>query len=95
MAVAIPAGCSHDDDGNASKIDSPTPSIVDTKAPTITVVLTSVDITGVEKILVSGSELRVGDKLVASWKDDVTKNCKVQMAFDGSSISSGDVATHA
>lgn len=96
MAIVIPVGCAGGDDGNSSKIDPPPgPGFVDTKAPTITVALSDVDITGVEKILISGSELRVGDVLVASWTDDVTKSCKVQMSFDGSAVSSGEVATHA
>ena len=94
MAATIPVSCTRDDDGNSSKTDPSNPDFVDRNAPTITVVLASVDITGIEKIFISGSKLYISDKLVASWTDDVTKNCKVQLAFDGSSISSGDVASH-
>lgn len=49
------------------------------------------DIAGVEKIRISGNELYIGDKLVATWKDDVTTNCIVKVTFDGIAVNSGDV----
>ena len=91
MAVVILTACGHDDivkDTPAPKPDIPT---VDTTSPVITVHLSSVDITGVEEILISGNQLHVGDKLVASWTDNVTKSCQVKMTFDGSPVSSGNV----
>ncbi len=66
----------------------PTPDIT---PPTITLHLNSVDITGVEEIRIGGSELHVGDKLVASWTDNVTKSCQVKVTFDGAPVSSGEV----
>lgn len=92
--IVIPVGCSHDDEGGSSKTD-PKPGFVDTNPPTIKVLVNNVDITGIEKILIKGSELYVGSQKVASWTDNVTKNCKVQMVFDGNAVSSGDVPTHA
>lgn len=92
MAIAFLAGCGGgDDEGGGNQIVGPQPDLSDKTPPTITVHQSSIDITGVEKILVSGSELHVGSTLVASWKDNVTKNCKVQLKFDGTAISSGDV----
>jgi hypothetical protein len=93
MAATIPASCSHDDGSEPEPTPVPTP-VIDVTPPTITVSLSSVDITGVEKIVISGNELYVGDKLAASWRDDMTKSCKVQVVFDGNAVSSGDVATH-
>ena len=67
---------------------------MDVTSPTIKVHHASVIITGVEVIRVSGNELHIGDKLVAEWTDNVTKNCQIQMKFDGVVISSGCVASH-
>ena len=93
MAVAIPASCSHDEPSNESPIPVPSvPTVTDTTAPAIDLKMGSIDIIGVEQILISGSELYVGDKLVAKWTDDVTKNCTVKVTFDGSTVASGDVA---
>lgn len=86
--------CTHEEEIE-QKEPTPTPPpvpIVDITPPSIRVVLASVDITGVEQIIISGSELHVGDLLVASWTDDMTKSCQVQMTFDGSAISSGEIA---
>ena len=93
MAVVIPVSCSHDEPSSEIPVPVPTPSgpVVDTTPPTITVLLSSLDIIGVEKILISGSELHVGDKLVATWTDDVTKSCTVKVTFDGAAVTSGDV----
>ena len=84
------ASCVHEDE--IENTDSPK-SGNDVTAPKITLHRPNVDITGVEKIVISGSELHVGDLLVASWKDDVSKTCKVKMMFNGSDISSGEVAS--
>lgn len=70
----------------------PDPPKKDTTAPTIATLLSTVDIIGIEEILIKGNELYVGDKLVASWTDDVTKNCKVELSFSGTVVNSGDIA---
>ena len=80
--------CAHEE--NTENPSSSLPA-VDKTPPTITLHRTSVDITGVEQISIVGSELRVGDILVASWKDNVTKSCQVKMMFEGTAISSGEV----
>ena len=86
--------CSHDDGNDPEPIPVPvTPEpIKDVTPPSIKVVHASVDITGVEQIVIRGNELLVGELLVASWTDEVTKSCKVQITFDGTAVSSGDVA---
>ena len=94
MAVAVLGSCGgSDDEGGGSQTVLPQPNLPDITPPTIKVVHSSVDITGVEKISIAGSELRVGELLVASWTDNVTKNCQVMMMFNGSAISSGEVAS--
>ena len=94
MTVAVLGSCGgSDDEGGGSQTVVPQPNLPDITPPTIKVVLSSVDITGVEKISIAGSELRVGELLVASWTDNVTKNCQVMMMFNGSAISSGEVAS--
>ncbi|MBR3454030.1 MAG: hypothetical protein IKH26_01780 [Bacteroidaceae bacterium] len=87
------ASCAHEDEIENTDPLNPSNPGNDVTAPKITLHRSSVDITGVEKISISGSELHVGDLLVASWMDDVTKTCKVKMMFNGSDISSGEVAS--
>ena len=65
----------------------------DLNPPVIVIIQWSVEITGVEELCVKGSELFVGDKRVAAWKDDVSENCTVQLAFNGVPVSSGTVPT--
>ena len=89
MAVVIPMSCTRDD--SASDKTKPDPVQTDTKAPTITVVVASIDITGMEAVSVSGNELHIGNILVASWTDNETRNCKVQLVFDGQTVNSGEV----
>ena len=92
MAIAFLAGCGGgDDEGGGNQIVGPQPDLTDKTPPTITLHRSSVDITGVEKISIVGSELYVGDLLVASWTDNVTTSCQVKMTFEGTSISSGEV----
>ena len=90
MAVTLFSACSVGDSVEGDDITPPVP-VIDVTPPTIKVLLSTVDITGVEEIRISGNELSIGSKLVASWSDNVTKNCMVQMTFDGVSVSSGNV----
>ena len=90
MAVTLLSACSGGDSDDGGSINPPTP-VIDVTPPTIKVLLSTVDITGVEEIRISGNELSIGSKLVASWSDNVTKNCMVQMTFDGVSVISGNV----
>lgn len=83
ISVAF-TSCSHNESGIPA----------DATPPTIKVHFSSVEITGEEVIRVSGNELYIGDKLVAEWTDNVTKDCKVQMKLDGVVIASGNVLTH-
>lgn len=64
----------------------PTPA-KDTKAPVITVSKNSVNVISGPAIIISGNEMKIGEEAVASWKDDVSSTCKVELTFtpkDGS-----------
>ena len=76
------AGCSKDSGEEA-----------DIKPPTIILLLSSVEITGEEAVTVSGNELLVGTKQMASWKDEVTQNCAVTLTFNDVPVTSGFVPT--
>lgn len=72
----------------------PTPE-KDTTAPTITVAKASVNIISGPSLTVSGNEMKIGNDLVASWKDDKSASCTVSITFvatDGTSktVNSGD-----
>ncbi len=66
----------------------PTPTI-DTKAPVISVSLSSVYVIGGQEVTLGASELKIGTKTVATWKDDVSKTCKAGLELEGKAISSG------
>lgn len=90
VGTAILAGCSHEE---LEPGPQPNPNIptVDVTPPVITIHHASVDITGVEEIRVSGSQLKIGGMLVAEWTDNVSKSCQVKMTFEGAAVVSGDV----
>ena len=56
----------------------PTPA-KDTKAPVITVSQNTVNVIAAPEATVSGSELKIGAASVASWKDDVSATCTVEV----------------
>ena len=65
----------------------PTPA-KDTKAPVITVSKTSLNVIAGPSVTLSGSELKIGEESVATWRDDVSSTCKVTLTYlpaDGSS----------
>ena len=47
------------------------------------------EVTGGKEVRISEAQLFVGDALAASWKDDVSKKCTVQLYLNGKNISSG------
>ena len=58
----------------------PTPA-KDTKAPVITVSANAVNVIAGPAVTISGNELKIGDKSVASWKDDVSSSCTIALSF--------------
>ncbi len=78
-AVAtVLTACSDDEPDNPS----------DTIAPTVNVSQHDVDITWWKQVRVSWNQLYIWDTLVASWTDNVTKNCKVELSINWKTISS-------
>ena len=75
-------------------VNPPTPE-KDTTAPTITVSKSTINVISGPSLTVSGNELKIGNDLVASWKDDKSASCTVSITFvaaDGTSktVNSGD-----
>ena len=58
----------------------PTPA-KDTNAPTITVSASTVNVIAGPAVTISGSELKIGDKSVATWKDDKSTSCTIALSF--------------
>lgn len=58
----------------------PTPT-KDTKAPVITIAKSSVNVIAGPTITISGNELKIWEESVASWKDEVSSTCKVELTF--------------
>jgi hypothetical protein len=46
-------------------------------------------VTGGKVVRISGNQLFVGDALVASWKDNASKDCTIALSFNGNTITSG------
>ena len=63
-------------------------NLEDTTPPVIKIYSFNVAITGTEQIVVTGNELHIGSTLVASWTDNVSKECKVKLEFEGNVITS-------
>ena len=75
-------------------VNPPTPE-KDTTAPTITVSKSTINVISSPSLTVSGNELKIGNDIVASWKDDKSTACTVTITFvapDGTSktVNSGD-----
>ena len=78
MCFAV--SCGGDEPVEPTPPTPPTPE-KDKNAPTITVSMSTVNVIAGPSVTVSGSELKIGDKSVASWKDDVSSSCTVALIF--------------
>ena len=87
VIVSDEAGNSSEAEITLTKTDSQAPEIeVKTKEKNV--------ITGV-KVNVDGNQLLFDDQVAATWKDDYTENCKVELTLEGKTINSGDVLLEA
>lgn len=77
LAIAAFVSCSNDK------------HLEDTTPPVIKIYSFNVGITGTEQIVVTGNELHIGSVLVASWTDNVSKECKVKLEFNDNAITYG------
>lgn len=64
-------------------------NVVDTKAPVITVQKSSVNVIAGLVVGIGAENLQLGGETVASWKDDVTHQCKVSLSMDGVAVANG------
>ena len=71
------------------------PEIRDTTPPKIDIINSEVDISGWKKVEISWNKLIIWWNIVASWSDDHTKDCKVQITMDWNTISSGSTINKA
>ena len=88
LALSFLVACGGKEPIDPTPPTPPTPT-VDTKAPVISVSLSSVNVIGGQEATLGTSELKIGTKTVATWKDDVSKTCKAGLELDGKAISSG------
>ena len=88
-ATSLLVSCSGDEPDGPTPVNPVTPKENDTVAPTIKINKSEVEITWWKEIKVSGNQLYIWDILVASWSDDKTKNCHVELSINWKSISSG------
>ena len=67
----------------------------DIQAPTITVLTPKKNvITGV-KVVIDGNQLLFDEQVAASWTDDFTETCSVQLSLNGQTINSGVILQEA
>ena len=89
MSIAVSCGGDEPIDPTPSTPENPSTPTKDTKAPVISVSQASVNVIGGLTVTLGTSELKIGDKTVATWTDNVTKTCKGALEFNGQTISSG------
>jgi len=77
-AASILTACSSDEPENPK----------DVVAPTVNVSQHDVDISWWKQVRISWNQLYIWDVLVASWADNITKNCKVELSINWKTISS-------
>lgn len=53
----------------------------DTQAPVITVSKSTVNVIAGPAVTISGSELKIGNESVATWKDDKSATCTIALTF--------------
>lgn len=72
----------------ACSSDDPAEELKDTTAPTISLSKSEIDITWWKKIEIIGNNLFIGDELIATRNDDVTKNCSTSLSLNWKDITS-------
>ncbi len=79
-----------DEAGNSSEAEI-TLTKTDSQAPEIEVKIKEKNvITGV-KVKIEGNQLLFDDQVAATWKDDYTETCTVELSIAGEKINSGDI----
>ena len=68
---------------------------IDSTAPVISLSFSEMNVFGGVEAILMGNEFYLGDRVAATWKDDVSKVCETTLSLDGKSISSGTVLSEA
>ena len=69
-----------DDAGNSSSKEI-TLTTIDSVPPEISVEIDEVNVIAGLAVTIDGGQLKIGDQAVASWKDEISQNCKVEITF--------------
>ena len=68
----------------------------DSQAPTIEIKITEKNVIAGVKVKVEGNQLFFDDQVAATWKDDYSENCKVELSLSsGQTVNSGDILLEA
>lgn len=62
---------------------------LDVTPPVISVKMSEVDISGGKVLRIDGSQLLIGEDVVATWSDDKTESCTVTVHAAGMTVQSG------
>ena len=83
-----------DEAGNSSTGEI-TLTKTDSQAPEIEIKIAEKNVIAGVKVKVEENQLFFDDQVAATWKDDYTENCKVELTLEGKTINSGDVLLEA
>lgn len=83
-----------DEAGNSSTSEI-TLTRTDSEAPKIEVLVQEKNVVAGVKVKIEGNQLLFDDQVAATWKDDYSENCKVELTLEGKTINSGDVLLEA
>ena len=83
-----------DEAGNSSSTEI-TLTKTDSQAPEIEVKIAEKNLIAGVKVKIEGNQLFFDDQVAATWKDDYSENCKVELTLEGKTINSGDILLEA
>ena len=83
-----------DEAGNSSSTEI-TLTKTDSQAPEIEVKIAEKNVIAGVKVKIEGNQLFFDDQVAATWKDDYSENCKVELTLEGKTINSGDILLEA
>ena len=79
-----------DEAGNSSEAEI-TLTKTDSQAPAIEVKIAEKNVIAGVKIKIEGNQLFFDDQVAATWKDDYSETCTVELSIAGEKINSGDI----
>lgn len=79
-----------DEAGNSSSAEIKL-TLSDTKAPEIEVKISEKNVIAGVKVTIDGDQLLFNDQVAATWNDDYSETCTVELSIAGEKIDSGDI----